>query len=102
MMQITTTQAGGKTTIRIDGQLSIADVALAKADLVAALTSECEIELDLGEIGECDTAGIQLLLMVRASARSQGRKLATPRQSAAFQASLERVGIPTGLFEETN
>ena len=102
MMQITTTQADGKTTIRIDGQLSIVDVASAKADLVAALASGREIELDLGEIGECDTAGVQLLLMVRASARSRGKTLTTPRQSAAFQASLERVGIPTGLFEETN
>lgn len=102
MMHITTTQAGGKITIRIEGDLAIAEVAAAKAELVAALASGSALELDLGDIGACDTAGVQLLLMVRASARGQGKSLAAPRQSPAFQASLDRVGIPTGLFGETN
>ena len=44
--------------------------------------------------GECDTAGIQLLLMACAGARAKGKGFAIVGQTAAFRAALDRLGIP--------
>jgi len=98
-MKITTTQADGKTVIKIEGDLRLPTVAEAKPEIVAALAKGEDIQLDLGEVGECDTAGMQLLLMVRASAHAQGKRLAITARSAAFLLAVEHAGIPVGCFE---
>ena len=73
-MEITTTQTDGTTILGISGDLRIATVADAKLQLVAALAACDEIQVDLSEVGQCDTAGIQLLLMACASARAKGKR----------------------------
>ena len=93
-MQITVTQADGAAVVRIAGDLRIGAVADAKPALLAALARGSDIRLDLGELGECDTAGLQLLLMTRASARAKGVGFVATGHSAGFCAALARVGIP--------
>jgi len=99
-MNITTTSLNGKSIVKIEGDLTINFVAAAKADLVAGLATEGDILLDLSEVGECDTAGVQLLLMASASARSKGKRFATFAQSASFEAAAQRIGIPAGCFDD--
>ena len=98
-MKIIATQADGKTTITIDGDLLISAVAEAKEPLLAALATGRTIEVDLSKVGECDTAGLQLLLMARASARAQGQRFVATTQSATFRAAALRAGIPATCFE---
>jgi anti-sigma B factor antagonist/stage II sporulation protein AA (anti-sigma F factor antagonist) len=98
-MNITTNQENGKLVIKIEGDLLIAGVADAKPLITSALAAGQEILLDLSDVGECDTAGIQLLLMARASALAQGKRLVTSSQSASFRAAVERIGVPVGCFE---
>jgi anti-anti-sigma factor len=98
-MNITTNQADGKTVIRIEGDLLIASVAEAKPAIVAAIGQGNDILLDLRDVGECDTAGIQLLLMARSGARLRGKKLWTTIQSETFRSAVARVGIIAGCFE---
>ncbi len=59
-MQITTMQTNGKTVLMIDGELRIGLVTDAKSGLVACFADSSEIQLDLSEVSQCDTAGIQL------------------------------------------
>ena len=82
-MQIDVTP-GGRQFGRQDRRAicALASVADAKPELVAALAAGGNIALDLSELGECDTAGIQLLLMACASARAKGRRLQTIGQTA--------------------
>ncbi len=98
-MKITTSQVDGTSTIKITGDLVIGGVAEAKPEIVAALAAGRDIRLDLGEVDDCDTAGVQLLLMARASVRGQGKRLTTIARSASFQAALDRIGIPAGGFD---
>lgn len=93
-MQITTTQADDVTVLRIGGDLRIAAVADAKAELVAMLATGRAIRVDLSELGECDTAGIQLLLMACASARATGKIFATIGHTAAFLAASSVSAFP--------
>jgi anti-sigma B factor antagonist len=98
-MRIEVTQADGRSVLRIAGDLRIGCVADAKPELVAALATGSEIELDLSALGECDTAGIQLLLMACTSARVNGRRCVTIGHTAAFRAALDRIGIQAEYFE---
>ena len=98
-MKITTSHVDGTSTIKISGDLVISGVAEAKPAIIAAMADAREIQLDLADIGDCDTAGIQLLLMARTSARAQGRPVTATIQSASFRAALQRLGIPAGCFD---
>ena len=98
-MKITTRRTDDGSTIKIEGDLVIAGVAEAKPEIVAALAGARDIRLDLSAINDCDTAGVQLLLMARASARLQGKRLATVARSASFVEAVERIGIPVGWFD---
>jgi anti-anti-sigma regulatory factor len=100
-MKITTSQTDGATVIKIEGDLLIAGVADAKPAIVSALAAADETRLDLGGIEECDTAGVQLLLMVRASLLARGKPFVTTAQSASFQAAVQRVGVPGGCFDSS-
>jgi anti-anti-sigma regulatory factor len=97
-MRIMITEADGVSIVRIAGDLRIGGVAEAKSALVALLASGDDIRLDLGALEDCDTAGIQLLLMTAASVCAKGRKCSTISATDAFQAALNRVGIPVQYF----
>ncbi|MGA7713054.1 MAG: STAS domain-containing protein [Rhizomicrobium sp.] len=101
-MDITNTQVEDTSIVKIEGDLLIGCVAQAKPKIVAALAAGDKVLLDLGNLGECDTAGIQLLLMARASARSQSKSLFVTANSTSFLTTLERVGIPADVFEYRN
>jgi anti-sigma B factor antagonist len=98
-MRITVTEADGMSVVRFEGDLRIASVADAKPELVAVLASRGGIQFDLSALGECDTAGIQLLLMACTSARAKGKRCITLSHTAAFRTALDRVGIPVECFE---
>ena len=97
-MKITTTQVDGKSLLKIAGELRIGSVADAKTAILASLADSSELQLDLSEVDQCDTAGIQLLLMTCASARARGKRFVTLGHTAALQAALTRAGIPVELL----
>jgi anti-anti-sigma regulatory factor len=98
-MQINVAQTDGMAAVKIEGDLRLGTVAEAKPALIAALATGSEIQLDLGAMRDCDTAGIQLLLMTCASARAKGTKLTTISHTVSFQAALGRIGIPGDGFD---
>jgi anti-anti-sigma regulatory factor len=98
-MRINVTQAEGTAVVGIEGDLRLGCVADAKPELVAVLATGSDLRLDLGALGDCDTAGIQLLLMAGAAARAKGRRCVLIGHTDAFRAALDRVGIPVECFE---
>jgi anti-anti-sigma regulatory factor len=98
-MQIDVTPVDGGSIVKVQGELRIASVADAKPQLVAMLAADGQVWLDLSELGECDTAGIQLLLMTCASARAKGRRCVTIGRTTMLCATLDRIGITPGFFE---
>ncbi len=98
-MKITCTELGGAAIITFEGDLLIDGVADAKPELVAAMGASKDIRLDLGGIRACDTAGLQLLLLARASARARGAKIQLIARPASFNTAADRIGIPSGAFD---
>ena len=60
-MKITKKEKKRKTEIKIKGSLSIYEVSSLKEELLTCLKSNKSLSLDLSEVSECDTAGIQIL-----------------------------------------
>lgn len=78
-----TDAAAGHATLRIEGELTIYRAAELKDVLLEALKARRALEVDLSEVSEIDTAGVQLLMMAKQAAREQGAELHLVRHSPA-------------------
>lgn len=60
----------GAVRVPLSGELTIYTAAEVRATLAEAMARASEIEVDLGEITDIDTAGLQLMLIARRNPRS--------------------------------
>lgn len=73
-------------TLTLAGELTIFTAAPLREQLLSTLADlppEQELELDLAQVSEIDSAGLQLLLAAKQSAQAQSRNLRLSRHSAA-------------------
>ena len=73
-------------SVVIDGAMTIYDAVANKNALLEALSATAELEIDLARVTEMDTAGVQLLVLVKREAQKAGKAL---RLAAHSQASLD-------------
>jgi len=85
-------QPGSPGCAALQGELTIAQANQLHEQLREALAAG-RCHLDLSAVQECDSAGIQLLIATRHSARAQGLPLTLAAASPAVQASLQRYGL---------
>ncbi|MFO1217840.1 MAG: STAS domain-containing protein [Burkholderiaceae bacterium] len=81
---------------RIDGDLTIHHAAALHEQLRGWIEQGAEA-IDLSAVGECDSAGVQLLLAARASAAAAGRRVAWSNPSAGVIEALARYGLDERL-----
>lgn len=62
-------------SLAIEGEMSIYRAAELKPLLLEALVKTTSLELDLSGVTELDTAGLQVLMLTKQTALSQGREL---------------------------
>lgn len=92
--------------LRLAGEVTIYQAAQLKQDLLAALDGcGSGLALDLAQVTELDTAGLQLLLAARETARARRQALRLEAPSAAVLEVLELVGLaglcaPAGVLRE--
>ena len=60
-----------------------------KAQLLSALTATQHLELDLKAVAEMDTAGLQLLLLLKREAGAQGKNVSVINHSPRVQQVLD-------------
>jgi len=80
--------------ISIDGEMTIYRAAELKERLVDAL-AECDalLEVNLAEVTEIDTAGIQVLMLIKREALATGRELRLLAHSRPVVAALELLNL---------
>ncbi len=84
------------------GELSIAVAQDQRAALLAALAEDGpQLQLDLGHIEACDSAGVQLLLALQRSTEQRGRRLHITAASSAVQQALATYGLGERLLGTT-
>ncbi len=72
-MPFETDETQGKIRLKIQGSLSVNDVAVLREELLERIGGETDLELDLGGLTECDTAGLQFLCAARKTARKRDK-----------------------------
>ena len=64
-----------RVRFRPEGELSIYTAADSKVALLNALAGAEDLEIDLASVTEIDTAGVQLLILLKREANRQGKRL---------------------------
>ena len=75
MTDTTTPGTGGITRFAPDSDLTIYHATAQKDALIAALDNAQRLELDLTAVSEIDTAGLQLLILIKREARARNKEL---------------------------
>lgn len=81
-------------TLWASGDMTIYFAAAMKEQLLAGMqASGTDVLLDLSQIIELDTSGLQMLLFARRLAATQGRRFALTQPSAVVREVLELCGL---------
>lgn len=86
--------------IALDGELTIYRAAELKPLLLAALPGTGPILLELAEVTEVDTAGVQLLLLLRREALAAGRTLHLLHPSMAVAEAFDLLDLGARFGED--
>ncbi|WP_421683098.1 STAS domain-containing protein [Stutzerimonas urumqiensis] len=82
--------AVGEGRFRLAGELCVFHAAELKPHLLAIVQADADREIDLAQISEVDTAGIQLLLLAKREAARLGGRLAFVNHSEPL---LDAIGL---------
>ncbi|MBM0105656.1 STAS domain-containing protein [Steroidobacter sp. S1-65] len=81
--------------VRIDGEMTIYRASEVAQTLFAAVrTQDGDVRLDLSNVTEFDTAGLQVVLMARRIAAASGHRLDVVRPSEAVMDVLKLCNVP--------
>ncbi len=80
-------------TLAIDGELTIYTAAKRKPELLAFLESGQKLELNLAGVDEIDTAGLQLLILMKREASQSSKALSFVMHSNAVLEALELTNL---------
>ncbi|HEX8962017.1 MAG TPA: STAS domain-containing protein [Rhodocyclaceae bacterium] len=83
--------------LAIDGELTIQTASARHAELLAALGSSDQLDIDLAGVVEVDSAGLQLLLAARKSALAAGKELRLVNASLTVLEALEFLALANQL-----
>jgi anti-sigma B factor antagonist len=79
--------------IAIEGALTIYEASTAMTTLLAALEGATGLEVDLSNVSELDTAGAQLLMLVKREAEAAGKDFALSGESPAVREVFDCYGL---------
>ncbi len=88
--------------MRIEGEMTIYRAIELKQHLLAELEKSAALELDLADVTEFDTAGVQLLILACRTAQRMRRKLRLVAQSPAVAEVLGLLGIASHFSGSCN
>lgn len=88
---------GARSRIAVEGDLTIYSAAADKEALLAALEAAPALEIDLSRVDEMDTAGLQLLVLVKREAARRGKAMRLVAHSAAALGVLDTYNL-VGYF----
>jgi anti-anti-sigma factor len=63
------------SAFQIDGGMTIYQASERKTQLMEALHASTELDIDLANVGEMDSSGLQLLILVKREAQSLGKQV---------------------------
>lgn len=92
-MELNSERNGNRLRLHAAGEMTIYHAADLKPALLGALGQGDEIELDLSEVSELDTSGVQLLMLAKREAMAAGKGLTLSGHSPAVLDVFERLAL---------
>jgi anti-anti-sigma factor len=92
-MELSCERQGSRLRVRAVGDMTIYAAADLKPALLDVLGQGDDIEIDLSEVGELDTSGVQLLMLAKREAAAAGKALTLSRHSPAVLEVFELLGL---------
>ena len=83
--------------LALQDDLTIYHAAEIKTRLVDALSTCDELELDLLQVGEIDTAGLQLLILLKREGQRAGKRVAIVAHSQAVRSVIDFCNLAADL-----
>jgi ABC-type transporter Mla MlaB component len=91
------TATGGRRKAVVQGSMTIYEAAADKPALLGALANATEMEIDLSSVVEMDTAGLQLLILVKRESVRAGKPVRLTGHGEASLDVLDRYNL-AGYF----
>ncbi|MCQ9379127.1 lipid asymmetry maintenance protein MlaB [Methyloversatilis sp. XJ19-49] len=88
-MEIERTDDGGVTELKVAGELTIFGAADAYGILTRALSEERDLRINLAQVTEVDSSGVQVLLAAKRAAEAHGHGFELVAHSAAMLEVME-------------
>ncbi len=85
MAVISSCDEGGHHCLGISGELNIYSAATTQQELLQALEARQQLEISLAGVEDFDTAGVQLLLLLKRESVRQGKQLSFVQHSQAVR-----------------
>ena len=86
--------------LRVEGELTIYTAAALKPTLLTALSDNASLELDLSSVSEMDSAGLQLLLLLKREANRLNHSVKLSGSNSVIDEVLELCNL-SGFLEAT-
>ncbi|GAB3541777.1 STAS domain-containing protein [Noviherbaspirillum agri] len=90
---MTASRQNASTTVRVQGELNIYRAAELKEALLAQIAPGAALEIDLSGVTELDTAGLQVLMLAKNTARALGTDMKLVAHSPAVVDVLELLNL---------
>ncbi len=87
-------------TLALDGELTIYTAIEQKTALLNFLASDNELELNLANVSEMDTAGLQLLILIKREASQSGKSMHFVMHSKAVLDVLELTRMTSAFGDQ--
>jgi anti-anti-sigma factor len=68
-----------------------------KQTLLDALATTNDLELDLSQVGEMDTAGLQLLILLKKEAQTAGKRVSIVAHSQSVRSVIDFCNVAAGF-----
>lgn len=96
-MEMKSESGNGSCVLSLEGEMSIYDAHGLKAALMDALANCDVLDVNLADVTEIDTAGIQLLVLAKREAEARGKRLSLTGHSPAVVSVIELLNL-SGYF----
>ncbi len=98
-MNITKEEKNGEAIVKVEGAITINEVAELGKRLLECFKANTSLALDLKDVSDCDTSGIQLLVSTNKMVKISKKEFSVIHASECVRTAAGRIGIESINFE---
>ena len=86
-------QEGGRFICAVQGEMNIYSASEVRDELLQNLAAHAQVEVDLANVADFDSSGVQILLVLRREAQRTGKSLSFVHHSQAVRDVLDLLNL---------